>query len=449
MADSVRVRSGDASEGEMLGVHRAARELGLMRGEFELAVELGHIRTAVWGPQGRRRVARSELDRLRSADGFPDRLRERVRTVDTTRGAELMGISPGRFVRLARGGALTPVRFYLNRYRAVVWLYLAEELVAFAAVEPALLRGRLPEPLRTLADEGDRRGRNWRARRTDALLRQAQGLPERLAAACAPLPASELDRLVPDASERVRVTRLRPRLVPAKPTTERARAVLDSLAVARDAEEIARHAARLEALLKLARSEDPTSGGRSATESSGTEEDAAAAVGSDESAVELVLTPAPRPAPPLGQAPAGATAPPQTPPPTPASARVPAPVPCPGVSVSSLTPRRLPFGADEPSRPLSAQRTKAVAAAGRRPAGAPLPAASRAGTPARQAPPRGEVVRTEPSRTGRVIAASACGRSSQGHGGSRPGPEAPDTRHASRAGLLGRLRGRRRGDTAG
>ncbi|MCA1222492.1 DUF6397 family protein [Streptomyces sp. 8L] len=440
----------------MLGVNRAARELGLMRGEFELAVELGHIRTAVWGPQGRRRVARSELDRLRSADGFPDRLRERVRTVDTTRGAELMGISPGRFVRLARGGALTPARFYLNRYRAVVWLYLAEELVAFAAVEPALLRGRLPEPLRTLADEGDRRGRNWRARRTDALLRQAQGLPERLAAASAALPASELDRLVPDASERVRVTRLRPRLVPAKPTTERARAVLDGLAVAQDAEEIARHAARLEALLKLARSEDPRSGGRSGTESSGAEEDAAAAVGSDESAMAPAPAPAPAPGPvpPLGQAPAGAAAPPTvsspTPPPIPASARVPAPAPCPGASVPSLLSRRLPLGADGPSGgPLPVQRAKAVAAAGRPPVGAPLPAASRAGTPARQASPRGEVVRTEPARTGRVIAASACGRSSQGHGGSRPGPEAPDARHASRAGLLGRLRGRRRGDTAG
>lgn len=157
MAESVRVRDGGTRDDELVGADRAARELVLMRGEFELAVELGHVGVTTRGPLGRRRVARSEIDRLRSAEGFPERLRERVRTVGAARGAELMGISPGRFTRLARAGLLTPARFYLNRYRAVVWLYLVEELTVFAAAEPLLLRGRLRRrcgPSRTTGTAG-------------------------------------------------------------------------------------------------------------------------------------------------------------------------------------------------------------------------------------------------------------------------------------------------------
>ena len=40
---------------------RAARELGLKRGEFDLAVHLGHIRTLPDEGGGGRRVARSEI----------------------------------------------------------------------------------------------------------------------------------------------------------------------------------------------------------------------------------------------------------------------------------------------------------------------------------------------------------------------------------------------------
>lgn len=129
---------------ETLAAGRAAQELRLRRGEFELATQMGHVRTVGGALSGRRRVARGEVERLRRAAGFPDALRERVRTVGTAEGADLMDISPGRFTRLARAGYLVPVRFYLNRYRAVVWLYLAEELRAFASGEPGLLRGRLP-----------------------------------------------------------------------------------------------------------------------------------------------------------------------------------------------------------------------------------------------------------------------------------------------------------------
>ena len=68
-----------------------------------------------------------------SEDGFPEALRERVKTVGTTEGAALMEVTTARFTRLARLGLVVPVKFYLNRYRAVVWLYLAEELRQFAA----------------------------------------------------------------------------------------------------------------------------------------------------------------------------------------------------------------------------------------------------------------------------------------------------------------------------
>ncbi|CAM5674603.1 putative protein OS=Streptomyces tendae OX=1932 GN=GUR47_29245 PE=4 SV=1 [Streptomyces tendae] len=50
---------------------RAARELGLRRSEFDLAVELGRIRTVPDDGGGGRRVARDEIDRIRAADGFP------------------------------------------------------------------------------------------------------------------------------------------------------------------------------------------------------------------------------------------------------------------------------------------------------------------------------------------------------------------------------------------
>ncbi len=78
-----------------------------------------------------------------------------------------MDVPRARFTRLARLGLLVPVKFYVNRYRAVVWLYLADELRQFAADErnAALLKGRTPEGLRDQLTEGlDLRPRNWRGR---------------------------------------------------------------------------------------------------------------------------------------------------------------------------------------------------------------------------------------------------------------------------------------------
>ncbi|MDX3849983.1 DUF6397 family protein [Streptomyces sp. AK02-01A] len=233
---------------------RAARELELRRGEFALAVRLGHIRTTAGPGAGRRQVSRQEIERVRAADGFPDALRERVRTVGTAEAAKLMTVSPGRFTRLARAGCVTPVRLSLNRYRAIVWLYLAEELRAFAAGEPALLAGRLPPALRACLDEGeDRRPRNWRSRRVGFLLREREDPWERAAAVGCVLGPVELARVVADPSERACLHRLRPDLAQAHPVSEAAQATVRSLLVADRPDEVRWYRASLTALLEEAR----------------------------------------------------------------------------------------------------------------------------------------------------------------------------------------------------
>ncbi|WP_329599306.1 DUF6397 family protein [Streptomyces pseudovenezuelae] len=193
---------------------RAARELGLRRSEFDLAVHLGQIRTVPDEGGGGRRVTRSELDRLRATAGFPDSLRRRVRLVGTTEGAEVMGIPAGRFTRLARLGLFSPVRFYLNRYRAVVWLYLADELEEFTTVgdnTPLLTARCLPEGLRGMLDEGvDLRARNWRGRHRGFLLRLAEDPWDSAGALAAFLDPVRIAQLVPDPYERSHLHRFRP-----------------------------------------------------------------------------------------------------------------------------------------------------------------------------------------------------------------------------------------------
>ncbi len=192
---------------------RAARELGLKRGEFDLAVHLGRIRTTPDEGGGGRRVARDEIDRLRSTDGFPEALLESVRTVGTTDGAALMEVSSARFTRFARLGLVVPVTFYLNRYRAVVWLYLAEELRQFAADKnhTSLLNGRTPEGLRDQLQAGlDLRARNWRGRHLGFLLRQADDPGERAGALAALLDPVQVAEIVQDPYERAHLNRFRP-----------------------------------------------------------------------------------------------------------------------------------------------------------------------------------------------------------------------------------------------
>lgn len=246
-----------------VGVVRAARDLQLKRGEFQLAVQLGHIPTIAVTGGGRRRVAGREIARLRAAEGFPGTLRERVRTVGTAEGAALVGISPGRFTRLARAGFLIPVRFYLNRYRAVVWLYLAEELAEFGAAETTLLTGPLPPPLRALLETGeDRRPRNWRSRRVGLLLNERDDPWERAACAGSVLDDARLAEVVPDSFERAYLHRLRPVLAPGGPATEAGQAALRELLVADGPDETEWHRTSLAGLLEEARALRPAPGSK-------------------------------------------------------------------------------------------------------------------------------------------------------------------------------------------
>ncbi|NUQ95764.1 MAG: hypothetical protein HOY79_04140 [Streptomyces sp.] len=221
---------------------RAARELGLRRGEFELAVDLGCIRTLPDEGGGGRRVAHTEIDRLHPEDGFPESLKQRVETVGTKDGAALLQVTPGKFTRLARLGVVKPVKFYLNRYRAVVWLYLAEELRQFAADENnvPLLQGRTPSGAREQLMAGlDLRPRNWRSRHLGFLLRRADNHPWACAAAVASLlDAVQIAEMVQDPYERVHLNRFRPRPqahgAPGSPAAHLA----ESLAMAEDPDEI-------------------------------------------------------------------------------------------------------------------------------------------------------------------------------------------------------------------
>ncbi|MEU6573493.1 DUF6397 family protein [Streptomyces sp. NPDC046805] len=193
---------------------RAARELGLKRREFDLAVHLGRLRTVPdEGGGGGRRVQRAEIDRLRAADGSLEALRQGITTVATTEGAHLMDVSAGRFTRLARLGLIVPVTFYLNRYRAVVWLYLAEELRQFADDDKnsRLLTGRMPETLRDqLRTDLDLRARNWRGRHLGCLLQQAEDPWARAGALAAFLDPVHVADIVQDPYERAHLNRFRP-----------------------------------------------------------------------------------------------------------------------------------------------------------------------------------------------------------------------------------------------
>ncbi|GGX77699.1 DUF6397 family protein [Streptomyces minutiscleroticus] len=241
---------------------RAARELGLKRGEFDLAVRLGHIRTVPdEGGGGGRRVDRAEIDRVSGEDGFPDVLRERVRAVGTAEGAALMGITAARFTRLARLGLVVPVRHYFNRYRTVVWLYLAEELRQFVAEEhnAVLLTGRMPERLRERLDAGvDARARNWRGRRLGLLLREADGHWARAAAVAALLDPVHVAEIVTDPYERDHLDRVGQRWKPSRGTPGSPSADLAArITTAQDPDEIQWLRAELTSAVAEARASRP------------------------------------------------------------------------------------------------------------------------------------------------------------------------------------------------
>ncbi|MEO3762372.1 DUF6397 family protein [Streptomyces sp. B8F3] len=256
--------AGEAGErAEPLPFGRAAAELGLLPRELELAVQLGLVPTEP--PQragGRRRVARAEVARLRAEGaaggaGEAAALRERLRLVGTVAGAEELGISSIRFTRLARAGCFAPARFYVNRYRVVVWLYLATEVERFGEREPGLLRGPLPPAMRVeLAEGTDVRARGWRQRRVEQLLSERVDPWERAGAYAAVLSDAELAEEVPDAGERARVVEHRAELVaPVRGGSEAARRAAETVLLAESDAEALGYRLGLTVELQAARAE--------------------------------------------------------------------------------------------------------------------------------------------------------------------------------------------------
>ncbi|MFE3019428.1 DUF6397 family protein [Streptomyces sp. NPDC059256] len=246
----------DRRVGDVVGFDRAAALLDLRRHELELAVQLGYVRALDESVGGRRGFAPQEIERLRNGVGLPA-LRERVRTVGMVEGARMLSISSARFARLARTGHVVPVRFSLNRYRMVVWLYLAEELKDFAQDHPALLSGRTPRELRNMLASGeDRRPRNWRGRRLGLLLRSTDDPWRRAAAVSSALDESVLTEMVPDPAERARLHRLRPGPIAGRSRSTAAQGLVEGLALAVHGDEIQWYRAHLAQALREARATD-------------------------------------------------------------------------------------------------------------------------------------------------------------------------------------------------
>ncbi|MGY5126974.1 DUF6397 family protein [Streptomyces nigrescens] len=252
---------------QTLTMGRAARELELRTGELELATQFGKVRTVpagtggrpgAAGSLGRRRVPAEEIARLQAEPGFPDALRERIRTVSTTEAAELMGIGPGRVVRLTRAGCFGPVRFYVNRYGAVVWLYLAAEVSDFADREPDLMRGNTPAAMRVMLDSGqDWRARQWRSRRVAQLMGQTDDPWEAAAVIAAVLPPEELASVAEDPRERSLLRRLRPVLASVITVTPAARESYERVLTADEFDEVMWYRVNLSRELETARREEP------------------------------------------------------------------------------------------------------------------------------------------------------------------------------------------------
>ncbi|SEQ94898.1 hypothetical protein SAMN05216481_12134 [Streptomyces radiopugnans] len=237
-AETVGARETDAAEAVPLG--EAHRMLGIRPRELELAVELGALATVAPRREDHGRwVPVAELARLRTEEGFPATLRERLRLVGAREGAALLGVTPLRFARLARAGCFGPVRFSLNRYRAVVWLYLASEL------------------RRILAEGEDRRPRHWRNRRIAQAVRRTDDPWAAAAAHAAVLTPKVLEEAVPDPAERARLEELRPRLTTARPESLAARRIVRGLLTADGEEEVLWHRLGLTLALSTARSARP------------------------------------------------------------------------------------------------------------------------------------------------------------------------------------------------
>ncbi|MFG2997482.1 DUF6397 family protein [Streptomyces sp. NPDC048340] len=257
----------DVDADVVMGGVQAAGALGLSRSEFARAVQLGIVRAGPPAPGGAARFSRGELDRVRSAGGCPDTLRGRVETAAGAQAsAGVMGVGPSRFTRLARCGHLTPVGYRINRYRAVVWLYLTAELRDFAAREPGMLRGSAPPADRELmAAKADLRPRKWRERHVGLLLRRATDPWERAGVLASVLPEEEVREAVPDPAERIVLTALAPPPPYGHPQVPAAAAVAARLLRAEAADEIHWYRTSLDFALTGARGQSKSTGDRGPT----------------------------------------------------------------------------------------------------------------------------------------------------------------------------------------
>lgn len=240
------------ADGELVALSRAREELGLEGGEFELAVQVGEVPTVACG-SGLWKVRARDLARLGPAGGGPQALLARIQLVTSGEGAETMGVGRDRFTKLARTGFVRPVRWYVNRYQALVWMYLARELREFAEANPALLTGPLPGALREAVRGGeDQRARGWRERRVAQLVRDAYDAWDEAAVWAALLGPEITDEAVPDPHERARLRRLRGALPPGR-TGFAAPELVRRLTTADHPEEIATAVAALADALGRAR----------------------------------------------------------------------------------------------------------------------------------------------------------------------------------------------------
>lgn len=244
----------EAVEG-LVGGGQAAGELELSRSEFARAVQLGIVRAGPSAPGGAARFTRTELDRVRSAAGFPDALREQVETLAGAQAtAAVLGVGPSRFTRLARCGHITPVGYRINRYRAVVWLYLAVELRDFTAARPEMLRGSAPAADRELMEaKADLRPRKWRERHVGLLLRRTADPWERAAVLASVLPDGDVRETVPDPAERILLAALAPPVPYGHPQVPAAAAVAERLLRAQPPDEVAWYRTSLDFALTGAR----------------------------------------------------------------------------------------------------------------------------------------------------------------------------------------------------
>ncbi|MFD5486638.1 MULTISPECIES: DUF6397 family protein [Streptomyces] len=261
------VRAGGAVQA-LVGSALAAGELGLTRGELARAVQLGIVRAGPPTAGGAARFARAELARVRdAASGPPDALRRQVETVAGAQAAaEVLGVGPSRFTRLARCGHLTPVGYRINRYRAVVWLYLVAELREFADRQARMLRGTAPaEDRELLAAGGDLRPRTWRGRHVGLLLRRTADPWARAAVLACVLPEDELRAAVPDPAERIVLAALAPPPPYGHPQVPAAAAVAEGLLRAGPPDEVHWYRTSLEFALTGARAQSKSTGERGPT----------------------------------------------------------------------------------------------------------------------------------------------------------------------------------------